>query len=70
MLLFGIGAVLPLLLLGTLSREMLMRWRDRIIGLGKGLKTALGLILVITGAIILPGYDKVLKTTLLNASPT
>lgn len=47
-----------------------MRWRDRIIGLGKGLKTALGLILVITGAIILPGYDKVLKTTLLNASPT
>ena len=29
MLLFGLGAALPLLLLGTLSREVLMRWRDR-----------------------------------------
>lgn len=69
MLLFGIGAALPLLLLGTLSREVLMRWRDRMMGVGKGLKAALGLILVVTGAVIVLGYDKVLETGLVNASP-
>ena len=69
MLLFGLGAALPLLLLGTLSREVLMRWRDRMMGVGKGLKAALGLILVVTGAIIVLGYDKVLEIGLVNASP-
>ncbi len=58
MLLFGLGAALPLLLLGTLSREVLMRWRDRMMGLGKGLKVALGAILVATGLMIATGYDK------------
>jgi len=70
MLLFGIGAALPLLLLGTLSREVLMRWRDRMMGVGKGLKAALGLILVVTGAVIVLGYDKVLETALVDASPS
>ena len=69
MLLFGLGAALPLLLLGTLSREVLMRWRDRMMGLGKGLKTALGLILVATGLMIATGYDKTAETALVNASP-
>ncbi|MCJ2035994.1 cytochrome c biogenesis CcdA family protein [Methylobacterium sp. J-068] len=69
MLLFGLGAALPLLLLGTLSREVLMRWRDRMMGLGKGLKTALGLILVTTGLLIASGYDKAAETALVNASP-
>jgi cytochrome c biogenesis protein CcdA len=61
MLLFGVGAALPLLLLGTVSREVLMRWRNRIMGLGKRLKAALGLILVVTGVTIVLGYDKVLE---------
>lgn len=69
MLLFGLGAALPLLLLGTLSREVLMRWRDRMMGLGKGLKAALGLILVATGLLIASGYDKAAETGLVNASP-
>lgn len=69
MLLFGLGAALPLLLLGTLSREVLMRWRDRMMGLGKGLKAALGLILVATGLMIATGYDKAAETALVNISP-
>lgn len=69
MLLFGVGAALPLLLLGTLSREVLMGWRNRMMGVGKRLKAALGLILVVTGAVIVLGYDKVLETGLVNASP-
>ncbi|MBO1021132.1 sulfite exporter TauE/SafE family protein [Methylobacterium sp. SD274] len=69
MLLFDLGAALPLLLLGTLSREVLMRWRNRMMGLGKGLKATLGLMLVVTGMTIVFGYDKVLETGLVNASP-
>jgi cytochrome c biogenesis protein CcdA len=69
MFLFGIGAALPLLILGTLSREVLMRWRDRMMGMGKGLKAALGLILVVTGLTIVLGYDKMLETALVDASP-
>ena len=69
MLLFGLGAALPLLLLRTLSREVLMRWRDRMMGLGKGLKAALGLILVTTGLMIASGYVKAAETVLVNASP-
>ncbi|MCJ2087731.1 sulfite exporter TauE/SafE family protein [Methylobacterium sp. E-005] len=69
MVVFGLGAALPLLLLGALSREVLMRWRNRMMGLGKGLKAALGLILVATGLMIVTGYDKAAETALVNASP-
>ena len=69
MALFGVGAALPMLLLGMLSREVLMRWRDRMIGLGKGAKTALGLVLVLTALGILSGFDKTLETSLVAATP-
>jgi cytochrome c biogenesis protein CcdA len=66
---FGIGAALPLLLLGTLSREMLMRWRGRMLATGQSLKTVLGLFLVTAGILILSGFDKVLEATLVELSP-
>jgi sulfite exporter TauE/SafE len=69
MLLFGLGAVLPLLVLGTLSREVLMRWRERMMGIGTGLKAALGAVLVATGAAILLGIDKGVEAALVAASP-
>jgi cytochrome c-type biogenesis protein len=69
MLLFGLGAALPLVLLGTLSRAALLRWRDRMLGLGRGLKAGLGLILVVAGVAIVLGYDKVLEAILVDASP-
>ena len=69
MLLFGLGAALPMLLLGMLSREVLMRWRDRMIELGKGAKAALGLVLVLVTIAILTGFDKTLETALVSASP-
>ncbi|GJE56361.1 MULTISPECIES: cytochrome c biogenesis CcdA family protein [Methylobacterium] len=69
MLLFGLGAALPLLVFGMLSREMLMRWRDRMMSLGKGVKAALGAILVVTGLVIVSGFDKRLETVLVDASP-
>ncbi|MDE2577356.1 MAG: cytochrome c biogenesis protein CcdA [Hyphomicrobiales bacterium] len=69
MALFGLGAGIPLALLGALSRSTLMRWRDRLIVGGKGLKTALGAFLILAGGLTLTGLDKRLETALVNASP-
>jgi cytochrome c-type biogenesis protein len=66
---FGLGAAAPLLLLGLLSREALMRWRDRLLAAGKTGKYALGAMLLVTGALIVSGLDKKLETLLVNAAP-
>lgn len=69
MLAFGFGAALPLLLLGFLSREALMRWRNRLLSAGTGLKSALGVFLVFAGLLILTGLDKAMEAFLTNVSP-
>jgi len=42
MVAFGVGAALPLLLLGRLSRAMLLRWRGRMMQAATGGKLLLG----------------------------
>ena len=69
MLAFGIGAALPLLLLGTLSRDVFNRSRERMLGTGKWLKGAFGVILVTIGLLILTGIDKQMEAALVEASP-
>ncbi len=69
MLAFGLGAALPLLLLGTLSRETLMRWRNRMLAAGKGVKQVMGGVLVGVGVLILSGLDKAVEAWLVAASP-
>jgi cytochrome c biogenesis protein CcdA len=66
---FGLGAALPLLLLGMLSREALMRWRGRMLEAGSGLKVALGALLVVVGLMILSGWDKRLEAVIVEATP-
>ncbi len=69
MLAFGIGAALPLLGLGWLSRETMVRWRGTLLSAGHGLKSALGLLFVIIGVLIISGADKQLEAFLVDASP-
>jgi cytochrome c-type biogenesis protein len=69
MLAFGLGAALPLLLLGLLSRDTLMRWRGRLLDAGKGGKLVLGGLLVVVGVMILSGLDKRVEAALVEASP-
>ncbi|MBM3529207.1 MAG: cytochrome c biogenesis protein CcdA [Alphaproteobacteria bacterium] len=66
---FGLGAALPLLLLGLLSRDALMRWRGRLLAAGKGGKAAMGALLAAVGVLILTGWDKRLEVALVVASP-
>lgn len=69
MLAFGIGAALPLLVLGALSREALLRWRGRLLGAGKGGKMILGAVLVTVGILVISGLDKRAEAAIVAASP-
>jgi len=70
MLVFAIGTALPLLGLGLLSREALLRWRSRMLATGTNGKIVLGLVLLATGALVLAGLDKPLEAALLQATPS
>jgi cytochrome c biogenesis protein CcdA len=69
MLAFGIGAALPLMLLGFVSREAMMRWRGRLMETGKAGKTLLGILLIAVGLLVATKLDKRLETVLVDASP-
>jgi cytochrome c-type biogenesis protein len=69
MLVFAVGTALPLLVVGFVSREALMRWRGRMLQAGMRGKMVLGLVLMATGALILTGYDKPLEAALLRSMP-
>ena len=66
---FGFGVAAPLIILGMLSREVLMRWRGRILSSGGFVKSALGSLFIITGVLILSGQDKQLESALVDLSP-
>ncbi len=69
MVAFGVGAALPLLLLGRLSRAMLLRWRGRMMQAATGGKLLLGGTSLAVSVLILSGLDRTFETTLVNASP-
>jgi cytochrome c-type biogenesis protein len=69
MVIFGIGAALPLVLLGLLSRATLMRVRSGLMSAGKLGKALLGAAFIAIGVAIVSGADKHLEAALVNASP-
>ncbi len=69
MLSFGIGAGLPLILLGLLSREALLRWRNTMLAAGGRGKMIFGAILLAAGVLVLSGLDKRMEAMLVEASP-
>lgn len=66
---FGLGAALPLLLLGLLSREALTAWRSRLLHAGRAGKMVLGGLLLVLGLMIVSGLDKRIETLLVDLSP-
>ena len=69
MALFGIGAGIPLMLLGSLSRQAMTRARERLLLAGKVGKQALGAVMLLLGVLIISGGDKFVQTWLVQASP-
>ena len=69
MLAFGMGIATVLLVLATLTRSALGRWRGRMMATGKTGKTVLGGLLVFVGILIFTGFDRVVEGVLVTASP-
>ncbi|PKO54755.1 MAG: cytochrome C biogenesis protein [Betaproteobacteria bacterium HGW-Betaproteobacteria-2] len=69
MALFGIGAGVPLILLGLLSRQAMMRFRDKLLFAGQTGKKVLGALLLLVGIMIIMGWDKQLESLALDILP-
>jgi cytochrome c-type biogenesis protein len=69
MVVFGVGAALPLVLLGLLSRATLMRARTNLMSAGKFGKGLLGAAFIVIAVAIVSGADKRIEAALVEASP-
>jgi predicted transporter len=69
MALFGLGAGMPLLILGTLSNATMLRVRGSLANWGKGVKIAMGAFFILFGVLILTGLDRQLEAFLVSISP-
>ena len=69
MALFGIGAALPMAIVGTASRRLALRGRRGLVGVERTGKLVLALLLIALGAIELAGLDRSVEAALVDASP-
>ncbi|MDP3307101.1 cytochrome c biogenesis CcdA family protein [Methylotenera sp.] len=69
MAIFGIGASAPLIILGMLSRQAMMKFRDKMLAAGSAGKKILGILLLALGLMIVTGLDKKFETAVLNIAP-
>ena len=69
MLLFAVGAAVPLLAIGLLSREAFTRWRGSLLLAGRSVRVAYGGLLAAIGLLIVSGYDQKIETLLVEISP-
>ncbi len=69
MALFGLGASLPLVVVGFVSREALVRMRGRLLQAGRGGRKLLGAVMLALGAFIVTGVDKQTEIWLLDQMP-
>ena len=69
MLLFGLGAGTPLVVIGSLSRNAMQRVRGRLAAAGQRGRWVLGGALLLIGLAILTGWDKHVETWIVEHSP-
>jgi len=66
---FGIGAGLPLALIGVGSRNVVLQSRSKLLKAGVLGKSLLGALMLMLGLLILTGVDKLLEAFLVSISP-
>jgi cytochrome c biogenesis protein CcdA len=69
MLAFGLGIASVLLLVALAGRELLTRWRGKLLSVGSGGKALLGGLLLGVGILIGTGLDRRLEAAILSVSP-
>jgi cytochrome c-type biogenesis protein len=69
MVAFGLGTSVPLLIVGSLSRAAMLRWRGKMMNAGRLGKLVLGGSAVTVAVLILTGADHALEAAIVAASP-
>ena len=69
MIIYALGAILPMLLISYGLRTYFQKYQSKIIGLANNSKSFFGFILLISGIFIYFGIDKTIETYLLNHLP-
>ena len=69
MLVFGLGAATPLVVVGTLAGRIRARSPGRWVAAAEAARRVLGVCLVVVGAVMALGLDKPVETWLLERSP-
>jgi cytochrome c-type biogenesis protein len=69
MAVFGLGAAAPLLLVGSLSRAALQRWRSGLSGAGRWGRWLLGWGMAAVGLLAVTGFDHAVEAWLVDVSP-
>ena len=70
MIAFGLGAAVPLVAIGALSRRAFSSWRGRLVTTGKIGKLFLGGSALMVAVLILTGADRPLEALVVAASPS
>lgn len=66
---FGLGAALPIVILGQVSRAAMGRWRNQMMQAGQTGKLLLGLAMLLIAIMVYSGGDKAFEAWLVNLSP-
>lgn len=69
MILFGLGAALPIIALGMLSRQAIQKFRGKLLLLGGKGKQLLGMLMLALGVMMLTGTDKLVEAGLVDVTP-
>lgn len=69
MTMFGLGAAVPLLVIGAVGRQASLSLRGGMLRLGQAGKIVLGVFLIATGLLVITGFDRTLESALTAASP-
>lgn len=69
MLLFSLGAALPLLAISFISNKAMGKWRARMLNAGQTAKKFFGAALLLVGILILTGADKSFEKWIVNVMP-
>lgn len=69
MALFGLGAGLPLVVLGSLSGVAMLRMRGKLLAAGQQGKKVLGGVMLLLAIVVLTGLDKTFEAWVLDVAP-
>lgn len=67
---FGLGAALPIVMLGQVSKAAMSKWRTQLMQVGQTGKVLLGVSMLLIAVLVFTGADKAFEAWLVDLSPS